>query len=170
MRAMRDHLIVCERCARTDVQVRRSLMVVRSLPQIEPSADFMARLNVRLREVERRVELVVDLPTPGSPRNPWWMRAAPSARSMAAVAAGLVALVAITVSVTWRGRVPESAAPSPTTRITVSLKPPPAPIADATIMAAVPTGIPVWSAMFAAGQLPSRFASADLLDQVGDQR
>src|SRR6185436_5539037 len=52
MRAMREHLARCESCARLDVRIRRSLMIVRSLPQIDVSTDFAPRLEARLRRVQ----------------------------------------------------------------------------------------------------------------------
>ena len=48
---MQRHLDACSRCSRQDTAIRRSLMLVRNLPPIEPSPEFMARLNARL---ERR--------------------------------------------------------------------------------------------------------------------
>src|ERR687894_851682 len=49
--AMRCHLNVCSRCARLDTRIRRGLLLARNLPIVQPSADFMERLNARLREV-----------------------------------------------------------------------------------------------------------------------
>jgi hypothetical protein len=47
-RAMQDHLNTCADCATRDVWVRRSLLALQTLPQIEPSADFRERLYARL--------------------------------------------------------------------------------------------------------------------------
>ena len=47
---MQRHIAECADCARLDASVRRSLMLVRSLQPIEPSADFAFRLDARLRE------------------------------------------------------------------------------------------------------------------------
>ena len=47
---MQRHTTECGECARLDIDVRRSLMLVHSLPAIEPSADFSFRLDERLRE------------------------------------------------------------------------------------------------------------------------
>lgn len=47
---MQRHIAECTECARLDAGVRRSLMLVHSLPTIEPSADFSFRLDERLRE------------------------------------------------------------------------------------------------------------------------
>src|SRR5262249_25048879 len=51
MDAMRAHLGRCTNCAHQDTSVRRSLLLVRNLPVIEPSPDFMVRLNARLAEI-----------------------------------------------------------------------------------------------------------------------
>jgi anti-sigma factor RsiW len=51
-RAGREHLDECPVCARHDVQIRRSLMALQSLPMIEPSADFRDRLYERLAREE----------------------------------------------------------------------------------------------------------------------
>src|SRR5918997_6591954 len=48
---MRRHLHVCSRCARLDTRIRRGLLLARNLPIVQPSTDFMERLNARLREV-----------------------------------------------------------------------------------------------------------------------
>jgi anti-sigma factor RsiW len=51
-RAGRAHLDECPVCARHDVQIRRSLMALQSLPMIEPSAGFRDRLYERLAREE----------------------------------------------------------------------------------------------------------------------
>jgi hypothetical protein len=47
---MQQHVAECAACSRLDAGVRRSLMVVRSLPPIEPSPGFSSRLDRRLQE------------------------------------------------------------------------------------------------------------------------
>lgn len=47
---MQRHIAECPACAALDTRVRRSLMLVRSLSPIEPSADFGKRLEARLRQ------------------------------------------------------------------------------------------------------------------------
>ena len=49
MAAMRRHIGVCARCSTLDIRIRRSLMVVRNLPQVELSSDFYPRLIERLQ-------------------------------------------------------------------------------------------------------------------------
>lgn len=49
---MQVHISECDKCARQDAMVRRSLMLVRSLPRIEPSPEFSSRLEKRLLAVK----------------------------------------------------------------------------------------------------------------------
>ncbi len=49
--AAERHRVECATCGAHDTLVRRSLLIARNLPSIEPSADFSARLEARLREV-----------------------------------------------------------------------------------------------------------------------
>ena len=49
--AAERHRIECAACGAHDTLVRRSLLLARNLPSIEPSADFTARLDARLRAV-----------------------------------------------------------------------------------------------------------------------
>lgn len=49
---MQLHLSECERCARRDTAFRRGLMILRNLPQIQPSPDFGERLSARLKSAE----------------------------------------------------------------------------------------------------------------------
>jgi hypothetical protein len=50
------HIAECASCARFDTLARRALMVARSAPQLEVSADFSSRLASRLAE-ERRARI-----------------------------------------------------------------------------------------------------------------
>ncbi len=92
--AMYGHLGECNRCSRLDTAVRRGLLVARNLPTIEPSREFMPRLEARLREQDR-----------SAPRN---SPAGMTARfGVAAVAIAVVGLVVI-------GRTPwGNASPAP---------------------------------------------------------
>jgi anti-sigma factor RsiW len=49
--AMRCHLENCRWCSRHDAAVRRSLLLVRNLPRVECSADFILRLEQRIRDL-----------------------------------------------------------------------------------------------------------------------
>lgn len=76
-RAGRAHLDECPVCARQDVQIRRSLMALQSLPMIEPSADFRDRLFDRLAREQLHYS-----PVP-SRHVRWGMAAAIAAASVA---------------------------------------------------------------------------------------
>jgi len=56
MAAAQRHVLVCNGCAAHDTLVRRSLMVARSLPTLEPSAAFQERLRARLAECRSECE------------------------------------------------------------------------------------------------------------------
>src|SRR4051812_10056569 len=147
MGSMQQHVYVCPRCSRHDTAVRRSLMLVRNLPTIEPSPDFMARLNLRLLESG---PVGIDRIAP----RPYF----PSIRTFAALAAG-VATVGYLALQTTRYFAPVPAA---------SLGPLMAAIPDATspmnnaaIVASVPTAMPLWPAVLMAGQAPIHIASLD---------
>src|SRR5579871_3400945 len=90
MRAMQRHLAHCPRCSRLDTAVRRSLLLVRNLPPVQPSADFVTRLNERLRELgpEARVDAASRWP-----HLPAW-------GAFAAVAAGLAAVTYLSIETT----------------------------------------------------------------------
>jgi len=123
-------------------------MLVRSLPSIEPSPDFMARLADRLRD---------------APIHDDHVRAAsmlPPLGALAALAAG-VAIVAYMAVETSRYFAPDSG-PQFTPAVARAAAPMAPPMANAAFMASVPTGMPVWPAVLMVGQAPMRFANATL--------
>jgi hypothetical protein len=138
--AMREHVSGCTACARLDRSVRRSLMVARSLPPVHVSADFRARLMMRLRSERGRPAPLV-------------RRRMPSPRVMVAVAAGLATAMVLAREVVGTG---EEAV---TVRSHVEA---PAPVADAPsdpmLVAAVSSGVPVWPALMIAQDAPINFA------------
>jgi hypothetical protein len=151
MDAMHRHVRMCSRCSRHDTVVRRSLLIVRNLPTIEPSPDFMARLNARLREVGpvARIDYV-------APRSQF-----PSLSMFAMLAAGVAAIGYITLHSTQYFRA--AAQPQPAVVASAPEAPEP-PIASAAFVASVPTGMPVWPAVLMAGEAPMSFASLELHD------
>ena len=153
MDALQRHLRLCSRCSRQDTAVRRSLLLVRNLPPIEPSPDFMARLNERLEQLgpTSRVDLV-------SPRS--HLTHLPSASAFAALAAGVAAVAYMAIETTHyfapveELRMPPVVATLPEAAAST-------PMANAAFVASVPTGMPVWPAVLMVGQAPMRFASMD---------
>jgi hypothetical protein len=151
MDAMQRHLAICPACARQDIKVRRSLMLVRSLPPIEASPDFMERLNARIAESGpvNRDDVVVS------------RSMLTSVGSFAALAAGVAAVAYMAVETNRYFAHPNMFQPQApamvaTTTPAVEI---PAPLTNAALLSAVPTGIPVWPAVLMVGQTPARFAS-----------
>ncbi len=143
---MREHLRDCADCARHDTAIRRSLMLVRSLPTIEVSASFRERLDARLREAR----LSPDMPESRGSR--------PSFGTFAAVAAGL-AFLALTVDVLRKSETPSVSLPP----VVASLPEVESTVATAPAMvAAVPTGMSVWPAIMLASQAQLHFVAAEL--------
>ena len=168
MEAMRAHLACARCCARQDTAVRRSLLLVRNLPSIEPSPDFMIRLNARLTEIgpvaddTRRESLAVlfragDGHVRGRCRGNRRRRGAVDARRR-------------TTSLRRRSRAPRSPPRSIRCRdLTFAniASPEVTPLANAAYVAAVPTGIPIWPAVLMAGETPVRFANMELQQPDG---
>jgi hypothetical protein len=141
--AMQRHLLECASCARHDTTIRRGLLVVRNLPRVEPSSDFMARLNARLREVRARDAAVAAY------RGPGW-------GSFFTTAAGVVIVGVLAAGVMEMGPRPEIAlAPVVASRPAL----PPQPIIDHTYVLSASAGIPVWTAALLAEQAPERLLS-----------
>jgi hypothetical protein len=149
MAEMRRHLRSCQKCETLDTRIRRSLLVVRNLPQIEPSADFFARLSEALRQA----------PPPQPERRPF-----AAAATFTAVTAALAAAVYFAMALT--SGAPSATPVVPTPEVAASAPITPLPMNEVAIAATVPAGVPVWPAMFMVGELPTQFANAELLDST----
>lgn len=149
MDAMRRHRDVCFTCARHDAAVRRSLLLVRNLPCIEPSPDFMARLNDRLRRVE-------------PVRHTHRRMAAGAVGAFAVMAAGIAIVAFFGYEMSARARTPEILRLPPVVASTPELPPPP--VATPAFAASVPTGMGVWPAVMMAGDAQLHMASLELQD------
>jgi hypothetical protein len=157
MDAMRRHLDTCSGCARQDSLVRRSLLLVYNLRPIEASPEFIVRLNARIAELGpvSRDDVV---------RSRSSFR---SAVSVAALAAGMVAVAYLAVETNNYFAQPGLTAVAPS-RAVATIEPfelDPSPITNAALVASVPTGIPMWPAVLMAGQAPMRFASLEFGDE-----
>ena len=144
MVAMQLHLHECETCARHDMLVRRSLLVVRNVPMIEPSADFSARLNARLRECR-----AMDAMASGGE--------APVSRTLLAAAASILLIGYLALSTSdWmqpQGDVVLEPA------IAYEPAPPTPPLANPAVVASSSAGMPIWSSMLVAEQASAQFAA-----------
>jgi len=152
MAAMEQHLAICTRCSRHDTSIRRSLLLVRNLPPIEPSPEFMARLNARLEQVSPtpRVDFVAPRPY------------LPSLGAYAALAAGILAVAYMAVETTHYYAPAAGGHMVPIAASAADLSP--IPMANGAFVASVPTGMPVWPAVLLVGESPMRFASLDFHD------
>jgi hypothetical protein len=150
---MRRHMRVCPKCSRHDTVVRRSLLLVRNLPCIEPSPDFKARLEARMRT--------------GGPSAMGMARPARmSFGSFVAVAAG-VAFVTYLATETVR-RQPDVRMDGEIRMAPVVATLPefePSPVATSALVATVPTGMSIWPAIMVASQAPIHFAAAELASE-----
>ncbi len=158
MDALHGHLRICTRCAKQDVAVRRSLMLVRNLPSIEPSPEFMARLNRRLEALGPASPIDRVSPRPFLP----------SVSAVTALAAGVVAVAYMALETThyYATPGPLDVAPVVAARMVEQA---PASIGDAAFVASVPTGMPVWPAVLMVGQAPMRFASMNFGEAERDR-
>lgn len=147
---MREHLRRCADCSRHDALIRRSLMLVRSLPCIEPSPDFQARLEARLRAAAA-------LPLMPAQRT---MR--PSYRAFMAMAAGLAFVTYVAADLVYRSETRDIqmapvVATLPATEPSQSAAP--------AMVAAVPTGMSVWPAIMLASRTQMHFVAAELASE-----
>ncbi|HEX6059664.1 MAG TPA: zf-HC2 domain-containing protein [Gemmatimonadaceae bacterium] len=156
MVAMRRHLRSCAACAELDTRVRRSLLVFRNQPRIEPSPEFRARLFARLRE---------DSPLDAAASIDAALRRAPAfwrpngAAGLFSAAAGLLAAGLLVVAAANVGERDEPLVLPPV----VASIPETAhePMANSALLASVSSGMTVWSAVLMAEQAPMRFAGSE---------
>lgn len=148
-REMREHLKACAACTLHDTRIRRSLMLVRSLPTIEPSADFRARLDARLREVRASEHLA-------GPRPARFV-----AVRFAALAAGIALMSYVAADLLRRAQPPEVAMPP----VVASLPEEALHVATPAMVAAVPTGMSVWPAIMLASQAQVQLVAAELASE-----
>lgn len=157
MTSAQHHVMVCNGCAAHDTLVRRSLMVVRSMPIVEPSAEFQARLRARLAECrsEHRAEAATRLDPRGfAPVHP----PARASRTVLALAASAVLGV-----MAWQALgVP--GAPELVMQPVIASRPAPrapSPVITPAMMQAMSTGNPVWPAAMLIDEAPVSFVNAE---------
>jgi hypothetical protein len=143
-RAFQAHVAACAKCAHHDAMVRRSLLLFRSLPTIEPSQGFRARLDARLKSVQ---------PELAAPKF------RPSLAAFGAMAAGIVLVTALAASqMRDTGGEPVRMAPVVATLPEPELSQ----VLTPALVATVPTGMSVWPAIMAASQASVYFVNAEL--------
>jgi hypothetical protein len=151
------HLDACGDCTRFDALVRRSLMLVHSLPPVAPDPRFDPRLTARTarsRGVPRRYLVSVT-------------------RMLAAASAAFVVGLASAAMLFWHPVATVAALP-PVVAIAAPPAPPPirsfvperGPLMRADFMAGASGGIPLWSAASLIDEAPARFVNAQLTSAI----
>jgi hypothetical protein len=158
LEAMGRHLRLCESCAAMDTRIRRSLLLAKNLPTIQPSAAFSERLQMRLaheRSLHARAarEAAVNggMDTSTRHRVPLLMGTYVALATGIAMAAGLAIAANLTASGDQAIRMAPVVASLP--------EPEPSSFARPAVVASMPAGMPVWPAVFVAQQAPWRLAS-----------
>lgn len=144
---MQIHLTVCERCARRDSALRRGLLVLRNLPEIEPSADFAERLEARLQtgatDVPERFRL-----------------RASGAGAFAAAALGVIAAGYLAVATFGSGAVNQE----PTLAPVIASQPefPRSQLFDHVVLMPASAGLPMWPSALMVEQAPVQLMTAEM--------
>ena len=159
MAAAQHHVMVCNGCAAHDTLVRRSLMVVHSMPTIEPSAGFEARLRARLAACRDECR---------DERSAMAARSAPLQVSLSGASRNTRVVVAMAASAmlgafVWQGWTDASVAELSMQPVIASQPATPTPVSYVTpeLMQAMATGNPVWPAAMIIDDAPTRFVSND---------
>ena len=146
---MQMHLTECEECARHDATIRRSLMIFRNLPRIEPSSDFSKNLERKLREAK-----LADAAAIKAGRN---MKLGAALTISSALMLAYIGISLRQVDTPQDIVFPPVVAIATTGSDTGSAGTP-----GPEMIAAVPVGLPLWTAAFFAEQTPVHFASMEL--------
>ncbi len=161
MASAQRHILACDACAAHDTMVRRSLMVAKNLPTIEPSAAFQQRLQARLAECREERRSQRDMPSVGIDAVMLPMAGTRSAwrgpRTLAAIATG-----AVIGTMIWRG-VTTPAAPLVAMEPVIASEPvrPEVRYVSPALLQAMATGNPVWPATVIIEEAPTGFVNVD---------
>lgn len=147
---MQVHLAECVHCSRYDTAMRRGLLVLRNLPSLEPSADFLNRLNEKLLAAQEADARAAHYRGPG-------------VGSFLATAASVV-VVGFLAAIVF-----DMARPARDLRLppVVAVRPRVSPIAspsgvNSAFVASASMGLPVWPAAVMAEQAQEHFAVEEL--------
>lgn len=152
--AAQRHVLACDACAAHDTLVRRSLMMARSLPTIEPTTEFSDRLRARLAACR---DEPVEIPQRAGFRSP---------RAYATVVV-FTALGALA----WTGFTSGEAAVIAMQPVVASqpAAAPANPYITPALMQAMATGNPVWPAAVLIEDVPTHFVTVGL-DMADENR
>lgn len=144
---MQRHIVECEECARHDTAVRRSLILFRNLPRIEPSQDFAARLNARILDMKE---------TDGFSGFHHSRKFGATVAIASMLMLGYIAVSLKDVDTPRDVVFPPVVASTPESELSPIVTPAPA------LVASVPAGLPIWTAALYAELAPVHFVTADL--------
>jgi len=154
---MNRHLRLCQQCAALDTRIRRSLLIARNLPTIQPSAAFSERLQMRLAQErafmaarERDTDAMLGMMTKRH-RGPL------STGTFVALAAGIAVAAGVSMSVVLAGDEDRVIRLAPV--VATLPEPESSPIATPAMVASMPAGMTIWPAVFAAQRAPLHLAS-----------
>ena len=145
---MQRHMTECENCAKHDAKIRRSLLLFRNLPSIEPSADFSARLEARLRTCQQDQLAMTQ-------RN---LRRG----AVAATLASAIMLGYIGTTLFNQPTVPQDIIMPPVVASVPESELTPITTSTPAIVTSVSAGLVIWPAALFAEQVPVRFAHSKL--------
>lgn len=160
MRVAQCHVMACERCAAHDTRVRRSLMVARSLPTLEPSLAFQERLRSSLARCrdERQASEPYTVSAEQTLEYGFTAVRSRSPRSIMAVAAS-----AMLGAWAWQG-LHGNPTPELSMQPVVASQPalaPATPYITPALMQAMATGNPVWPAAMIIEDASTHFVNVD---------
>ena len=150
---MATHRRVCDTCSKLDTRVRRALLLARNLPTIHPSADFGTRLQARLDAERPSLELYRQAGMPKLATRSWH----PSMGTYGLLTAGVLVAAGVAGAALQLSPRHDIIRLAPVVATRSELEP--AALSAPTMVAAMPAGMPVWSAVFVAQQAPWHFAS-----------
>jgi hypothetical protein len=153
---MQIHMNECDECARHDATIRRSLMLFRNLPRIEPSPDFSRRLEMKLREA--KLADAASAAHSGS-------NSGSSMRFKAGVSIASAVMLAYIGIALRHVDTPQDIVLPPVVAIATTSEAQPAGPAPEMI-AAAPAGLPIWTAALFAEQSSAHFASIELVSST----
>jgi hypothetical protein len=143
MAAMREHVMVCDKCSKRDTEIRRSLFLLKNLPPVQVSDGFQDKLRARI--------------TAEGPAFQSHRATSPRYLTWAVTAAAIVALAGMKGwydherLVTAPIRLPAVVASAPAMSESGDESAP-------AYVASMSTGIPMWPALMLAEEGPLRFA------------
>lgn len=155
---MNRHLRLCEQCAALDTRIRRSLLIARNLPTIQPSAAFGERLQMRLAQERALMATRRQASEPILGMMTGRHRGSFSSGTFVALAAGIAVAAGVSVSVMLTAAADDRVIRFAPVVATLP-EPEPSPIATPAMVASMPAGMPIWPAVFVAQRAPLRLAS-----------